>query len=335
MKTILGTSARSARNAVAALFASVLALGAQAAESCGTTTWALTAGQHINVGTVTVSNDLDNIYITYALTDPTATFGTLHAWVGNDLLNVPANNQGTPVPGKFPYKPDATGLTSYTITVPFSDLELVDAAFACGMQLYVVTHAEVNRDGDGDGEIENETAFGGDQTGGGNRWWFYGKYTVCCDFGPPPVLSCETAYGKGGFVFTTNKKSNPEKLPSLALTQNRWGWATNLTAPGSVTSPMWAGAGLNNTANGTNVGNVTVSWNGTTATVTYNVSTGYMSEAHVYVGDTKPTTIAPGQYGNTAHLADGTTTHSVTVDVSDTNGDGIWVVAHAVSCFEQ
>jgi hypothetical protein len=200
----------------------------------------LTAGQTIPVGTVTVSNDLNNLYITYALdsvTQPGATFGTLHAWVGNDMTNLPVSQgSGAPIPGQFPYKPDATGLTTYTITIPFLDLFIQDANGACGTPLYVVTHAEVNGvDANGDGAPDgNETAFGGPTPGSGPRWWFYGLYSVCCDFGPPPVEACSTAYGKGSHVFTTDKKSNPEKLPSLNLTRNRWGWAVKSRRSGHL-----------------------------------------------------------------------------------------------------
>jgi hypothetical protein len=330
------------RRIMACLAAGMLLLGSALAQAqtCGTTTWPLTAGQTIPVGTVTVSNDLNNLYITYALdsvTQPGATFGTLHAWVGNDMTNLPVSQgSGAPIPGQFPYKPDATGLTTYTITIPFLDLFIQDANGACGTPLYVVTHAEVNGvDANGDGAPDgNETAFGGPTPGSGPRWWFYGLYSVCCDFGPPPVEACSTAYGKGSHVFTTDKKSNPEKLPSLNLTRNRWGWAVNLAGPGTYVNPMWMGAGLNNTGNGTNVGTVTVSWDGTMATVTYSLSAGYsFKEAHAYIGDAAPTTIAPGQYGNIAYMDGSETSYTFTAPLSDVDGvAGAWVVAHAVVC---
>src|SRR5688572_22930456 len=114
--------------------------------TCGQTTWTLTAGQTIPVGSVTVQNDATNLYVTYDLTYPDATFGALHLWVGNRLLNLPANPQGTPVPGQFCQADggacaDATGLTSYTFTIPFTELNIVDISQVCGLPLYVVTHA--------------------------------------------------------------------------------------------------------------------------------------------------------------------------------------------------
>lgn len=312
--------------------------GAQT-EPCGTTTWNLTAGQTIDVGSVTVANDLNNVYVTYTLDYPGATLGNLHVWVGNSLLNMPATqngpNAGTPIPGQFCSADggacfDATGLTTYTFTIPFADLNIVDATQACGTSLYVVAHAEVDLDGVPGGD--HETAFGGPTPGGGPRWWFYGQYIVCCDFGPPPVPFCETAFGKGGWVWTTDRKSNPENLPSLQLTKNRWGWAINLLAPGTTVYDIWAGAGLNKTANGTKAGTLTVAWDGANVTVTYQLFAGFtLEEVHVYAGDASPTTIAPGQYGFVDEPVGGT--YSVTLPLADSNGTGgVWLVAHAAVC---
>ena len=243
---------------------------------------------------------------------------------------IPKNSQGIPVPGQFPYVHDASGATSYTFIVPLNSLSITDIAQACPLKLYVATHAEVSID-DGSGNISQETAWGGDQPGTGPRWWFYAQYNLCCDV-PPVIAECETAFAKGGYVFTTDKKSNPEKLPSLNLIKNRWGWAINLTSPGETTYQIWKGAGLNNTANGELVGTVTVNWTGTEVTVNYNLPDDVMKELHIYAGDLKPTTVAPGQYGYTQYFDPSVPNHTATLSVADTNGDGIWLIAHAVSC---
>jgi hypothetical protein len=252
------------------------------AQTCGTTTWNLIAGQTIDVGSVTVSNDATNLYVTYKLDYPGAYFGTLHLWAGSDLTNVPSNPQGTPIPGQFPYHytPPNQTTTEYTFSIPLASLGIQDVTTVCGLRLFVVTHAEVNNVNG-----NNETAFGGDKPGTGPRWWFYGEYFICCDFGPPPIGECKTAFGKGGWVFTTDAKSNPENLPSLRLIRNRWGWAINLSAPGTTTYDIWAGAGLNDIANGTKVGTLTVEWDGSFAKVTYTLSSGFvMKEVHIYAG---------------------------------------------------
>jgi hypothetical protein len=302
-------------------------------EACTDIVWDLTAGQTIKVGTVTVSNDATNLYITYAIDTvnyPDCSFGTLQAWVGNDLTNMPSTPGGTPIPGQFPYKQDTGGATSYTFTIPWADLKIQDVKDVCNLALYVVTHAEVNC------KDESETAFGGPvgiNIKDPGRWWFYGTYYVCCAGGPPPEVKCTTAFAKGGYVFTTDPKSNPENLPSLGLTKNRWGWAIKLTAPGETLYDIWAGAGLNKTSNGTKVGVLTVNWDGTTATVTYSILAGCaMTEAHLYAGDDAPTTVAPGQYGNLAYFDPPSAFQTFTVALSDTKGGGAWLIAHAVVC---
>lgn len=299
------------------------------AQACGTTVWDLTEGQTNKVGTVTVSNDATNLYITYALTDPGATFGTLHLWVGNDLSLLPETSTGNPIPGQFPYAHDGTGLNAYTFTIPFAAINITDLSAVCGTSLYIVAHADT----------PGGTSFCGPTPGiTGNRWWFYGSYVICCDPVDPPSLACfsETAFAKQalpyGWIFTTDKKSNPENLPSLRLSKNRWGWAINPTL-GISTYDIWAGAGLNRTSNGTKVGTLTVNWNGTTATVTANMFTGYyLQEVHIYASDNQPATIAPGQYGYPAfgYEVENLSTYTTDVPLYDYDGDrAVWMIFHA------
>ena len=131
-------------------------------------------------------------------------------------------------------------------------------------------------------------------------------------------------------IFTTDKKSNPENLSTLGLTKNRWGWAINITTAGTTTYPIYAGAGLNNISKGKMVGTLSVSWDGSSVTVTYTMNNGFsLTGTHVYAGDTKPATIAPGQYGNTMSFDPPASSYTGTYNVSDSNGDGIWIIAHA------
>lgn len=308
-------------------------------QPCGTTTWTLWAGQTINVGTVTVSNDDTNLYVTYAIDTnnyPEATFGILHLWVGNDLNNLPMNDKGNPIPGKFPFHFFDEGLTEYTFVIPFEKINITDIKQACGTALYVVPHAEVNNVNG-----EDETAFGGcigvniEEPG---RWWYYCTYTICCEEGPPSVCFTETAFAKGTHVWTTDKKSNPDNLPSLNLTKNRWGWAINLTNTGEYTYDIWAGAGLNKiypaNPKAVKVGTLTVDWDGSSATITYNMFAGYyLQEVHIYASDYKPTTLAPGQYGypTEGYTVDNLSTFSYNVlSLSDTDNDGVWIIGHAL-----
>lgn len=300
---------------------------------CGTANFTLWAGQTNNAGTLTVSNTSTTLFVTY--TTPYS-FGTLHLWVGTDMALLPVNSQGVPVPGRFPYQYDTSGGTTYTFEIPLASIpSLVGTdGKVCDKNVFVVAHAEVSMDG------SNETAFGGNvdapgpQIPGSNRWSYFGTYRVACCTEPPPgdMQKLGTGFAKGGYVFTTDSKSNPERLPSLRLTKNRWGWAINVSTMGSTTYDIWVGAGLNNTSKGQKVGTVTVTYAAGEVTVTYNIANGYaIEEAHVYVGDFKPTTIAPGQYGHTAYFNPFAGTYTYTTNVTDTNSDGVWIIAHCVA----
>lgn len=298
--------------------------------------WNLTAGQYTDVGSVAVTNDLDNIYVTYALDYPGATLGNLHLWVGNNQLLIPSNPQGIPVPGQFcgadgGYCYDAAGQTSYTFTIPFTDLNLIDAGEVCGLPAYIFAHADVNMSGG------VESAFGGDNPvniDGPGRWYYFGIYTVCCDDGNPDPCLTEVAFAKGGYVWTTDRKSNPENLPSLNLTKNRWGWAIFVPEPGNTTYEIWAEAGLNKTSNGTKVGLLAIDWNSETSVyVTYQLFPGYhLEEIHIYADSAVPATTAPGRYGNPAsgYDAGGVERIEVNVPYAYAPGQGLWIVAHAV-----
>jgi hypothetical protein len=305
--------------------------------TCGTeTTCPLWAGQTINAGTLAIENDNTNLYVTYTTT---GIFDMLHLWVGTNFELMPQTNNGTPIPGQFPYKYDVEGGNTHVFTIPLKDIPFYD--MKCGVNtktpILVVAHAEVNVLGGG-----KETAFGGCvpvNVKEAGRWYYYASHSVqCCDgtTPPPPTEKLGTAFGYGTHVFTTDPKSNPTnpKLPSLNLTKNRWGWALNLTQPTTtpVTNNLWVGAGLNNTSKALKVGTVTVSWTGSIATVTYSLLPGYaIEEAHIYANDMKPSTIAPGQYGSTTYFNPFANTFTKSFDVSDSNNDGIWIIAHAVA----
>jgi hypothetical protein len=297
--------------------------------TCNTVVWSLNAGGSLsrNTGAVTVSNDNANLYINVS-----ANFGfqeitdNLKVMVVSNLELVPT---GTPL---FKWKVSvASGVNDYTFIIPFSDIEAYnDEQVTCTTPLYLFIHADVIVDKHGatdyasGGTVCGRTANCGCQCYG----YYQGK---CCENPPPPGGSTETAFAKGGYVFTTDGKSNPENLPSLELSKNRWGWAINITAPGETTYPIYAAAGLNDITNGQLVGTLTVNWNGSSVTVKYQTDTGYsLSGVHIYVGDGKPTTIAPGLYGHTVDFDPNVTTYtSGAIAASDSDGDGIWIIAHA------
>lgn len=127
----------------------------------------LMAGQNINVGSVTISNDKDNLYVVYETTEHWY-LQEVHMYVGPES-KIPLNGGGNPVIGHFPYSKEDIETQNYVFTVPLSEL---DDCFS------VVTHAVVSRILYGE-TSQTETAFGcGDKDFPGNRWGCYTDYCV-------------------------------------------------------------------------------------------------------------------------------------------------------------
>lgn len=292
----------------------------------------LWAGQTTDVGDVTIMNDNTKIYVKIVLDEnfPLADVNeNLKLWIGDDLALLPVgggrNPSCAPQNGQFPYKNYTVDGNTYTFEVSFEDISAyVNKTITCNSLLYLVLHADM---------ANGETAYAGDLQGDCTRWYFYTKYQAkCCETPPPPSGYTQTAFAKGGYVFTIDPKSNPDKLPSLNLTRNRWGWAINIpsTSPSTTVYSVWAGAGLNYTKNGTKVGTVTINWDGSTAKVTYQmISPFLMTGLHIYANDLKPTTIAPGQYGFIDSFNPFLALYETSFTLTDTNNDGLWFICHA------
>ena len=314
------------------------------AEPCGYEEFTLWAGQTVDAGDVLVYNDAENLYITVVTTEGFQDEEeNIKLWLDTDYDNLPLNPQGIPNPGQFPDEYKVTvpvGTLTYTYEIPLVDVNGYNPTTCGDQSIYIVIHVDVLAPNE-NGDPTAETAWGGDiPMGEENRWWFKLIYTpLCCedDPGPDPEYFLETAFAFGNYVFVSplsgkrEWSNNPDHLAYLSLTRNRWGWAINLTATGESTWPIYAGAGLNNTANGTLVGTATVNWDGSEVTVTYAMSGDFeMTEAHVYASDLEPTTIAPGQYGNIYYFDPPSTYETYTYGVTDSDGDGIWIIMHAV-----
>jgi hypothetical protein len=80
--------------------------------------YTLLAGQFINAGTVTVTNDDDSIYVTYTTTGGWVINET-HLYVGAPS-GIPVTGSGNPIPGQFPYTDAHNGVTSVTYAIPIN-----------------------------------------------------------------------------------------------------------------------------------------------------------------------------------------------------------------------
>ena len=140
-----------------------------AAQQCGpSTTVTLFGGQTINTGTVTISNDVDSVTVTYSTNDPWV-ITAVHLAVSDSLAGIPQNKNNNPIPGHFPintrYNPP---VTTVTFVVPIDNL-------VPGETLYIGAQAEVQAPG---GQGGGQTAWGDGTSFGGNNWATYITYTA-------------------------------------------------------------------------------------------------------------------------------------------------------------
>lgn len=137
-------------------------------DTCNSKTYALIAGQSINVGTVVVSNDVNFLYVTY---------NTTGDWDLSEVQLYVLHSEPTErlTPGQAPYKSGTlpNGTTSYTFTIPFGE------SLKCGSSIWLQAHASV----------DTETAYGGTIVNPESGSWFGNiSYTIeCCE----PPSECE------------------------------------------------------------------------------------------------------------------------------------------------
>ncbi len=166
----------------------------------------LFAGQHIEVGTVCVSidNEADTsaecwggatgtMTVTYEVTGGWELVET-HLAVGESLDDIPANNNGNPRIGHFPFaSEDLDGATSHQVTIPLCDLGLSGEADSCDpVEAHFAAHAVV-RLADGEGGVQTETAWGDGEpmTGKGSWAEYFTKELTCTPEGTPDKPECE------------------------------------------------------------------------------------------------------------------------------------------------
>jgi hypothetical protein len=170
----------------------------------------LWAGQDIEAGTVTLSADGDILYVKFQTAGDWLLKET-HVHVGTSIDDIPTagngqgggqgNGQGqgnsggdkAPVPGQFEYSTEHNPLRdSFTYEIALEE----DWEFET---LVVATHAVVVKiDGDGY-EVDSETAWGGNEEGPGNRWWYFAEFELkeCNGDEDPngtPLAGCSQGY---------------------------------------------------------------------------------------------------------------------------------------------
>ena len=129
------------------------------------------AGQHIDAGSVTVSNDEEYLYVkVYSKAGFQDVSENIKMWIGQEA---PSRR---PPSGDFPYKVTETGDT-HIFKILLSDLPEWDE---CGKQYDIIVHGDVLTE-EGNSE-SGETAYGGCELTGDKPWWAYMEYeTQCCE----------------------------------------------------------------------------------------------------------------------------------------------------------
>ena len=229
----------------------------------------LTAGQHIDVGTVTVSNDETNLYVVYETTGNWVITET-HLYVGPEA-GIPLNGGGNPRIGHFPYH----GNDDSPFTIPLAGL---------GDDFVIVAHAVVKKVIDGQ-TMQSETAFGcGEFSFPGNRWGCYFDY----DKQECEEEVCINVFGKkDGHYECLNIELNEEAL---------WGWSNkidksyidNKTASGGYAKlRLYANIDDNcELLNAVEIGRVEITSVNGGLNFKYVLNSGYnLDEINLYVGD--------------------------------------------------
>jgi hypothetical protein len=125
-------------------------------------------GQTIPTGSLVVTNDKENLYITYTTTGNWYLNAT-HLYVGT-LEGLPVNKAKTPIPGQFPYTQTySPRVQNFSYTIPLSKVP------AC---MIIAAHAELVQVVNGT-VVSTETGWSfGTQFPGTSRWGWYSSYCV-------------------------------------------------------------------------------------------------------------------------------------------------------------
>lgn len=143
------------------------------AEPCGlVTTVTLFAGQTIDVGTVVIANDGENLCVTYRTSGDWYLTGN-HLDIALSPEEIPQTRTGNPRPGQFSY--------SHELTTPVQMDEhcftLAELGYQPGAVLYVAAHSQVIRMENGSA-VQSETAWGDGLPFPGSNWATYMEHTI-------------------------------------------------------------------------------------------------------------------------------------------------------------
>lgn len=312
----------------------------------------LLAGKNIDAGTVCSS--IDNTVDTSAQCGQGATgvmnvtVETTGPWqlelarigVGAGLEDLPTNRRGKVKKNQLEYQSgDISGATSHTFAVPLCTFGLDGADESCDpVKAHMTANARLRKQKKNGSYRHKEAWADGEALGRRRRFGKFFTMELGCTEAeppPPPVAECETAFaaGPGATCFVGADFDGDGLDDGFA----NWGWTNGPVSPGTSTEwPVYAAAGGCDPAQGTYVGNLGVSYDGSTATLSFErVGDVVLDEEQIYVGsDALPRdlngdfTITPADFPIAVDLEDATASSHT---ISGLSGD-IHVVYHALSC---
>lgn len=200
-------------------------------EACGDVQeQTLYAGQNIDAGTVIVSNDANNLYVTYTTNSGWEMIET-HLYVGN-CNEIPTNGGGNPQIGLFPYTTDHNpSVTSYTYTIPLSEL---DDCYCVAAHTALVQYDE-------NGEIiASETGWADGNEMGGGSWAMSFEYcTQDCenDNNDETCYQEETAWADGDTYVDQGNWATYVAYNGSATTQTLYAGQTLDAGTVSISAP--------------------------------------------------------------------------------------------------
>ena len=131
----------------------------------------LVTGKNIDVGTVNVWNDADNLYVKYVITDQDWCLTETHLQVATSLAGIPQTKKGNPIPGQFEENDEHDCVTEVLYTY-----NLVEKEWSDDTEFFIAAHAVVFNE-----KIETAWADGLDFDG--KNWATYFTYNIPLEVG--------------------------------------------------------------------------------------------------------------------------------------------------------
>jgi hypothetical protein len=186
----------------------------------------LIAGQHINVGSIHVSNDNSNIFIKFTTTGEWYLQKT-HLFVGKHS-QLPLNRAGNPQIGQYPYQTQHSPIVQeFIYTLP---IELFESTVT------ISAHAEVVKMNSSNSIIQSETAWGQGTRISNKSWAMYFTYTIITNH-QEMCYNNETAWSSGERYVSQGNWATYSSYDGIPKTVNIYAGQFNLAGNVSFSAP--------------------------------------------------------------------------------------------------